>query len=55
MVYDNNRLYEGSWECDYKHGLGYEKFTDEAVYEGMYRNGKPEGVGKYTWRNGEKY
>lgn len=23
MMYDNSRLYEGNWECDYKHGEGY--------------------------------
>jgi hypothetical protein len=22
----------GNWECDYKHGLGYEKFNNLCVY-----------------------
>ena len=55
MLYNNGRLYEGQWECDYKQGMGYEKFPNCSVYQGYYVNGKPEGVGKYTWANGEFY
>jgi hypothetical protein len=45
----------GDWECDYKHGQGFERFIDGCVYEGGYVNGKPEGVGRYSWTNGEFY
>lgn len=52
MIYNNDRVYEGNWENDYKHGSGYESFPNGSVYQGMYLNGKPEGVGKYHWPNG---
>ena len=55
MVYNNGRVYEGDWECDYKHGEGYEKFARQCVYQGDYVNGRPEGVGRYSWPNGEFY
>lgn len=30
-------------------------FPNGSVYEGSYVNGRPEGVGKYKWVNGEFY
>ncbi len=55
MLYGNNRIFEGNWECDFKNGKGYEEFENGCVYQGYYVNGKPEGVGKYQWPNGEYY
>ncbi len=52
MLYNNDRLYEGNWENDFKQGPGYEQFANGSVYQGIYVNGKPEGVGKYSWPNG---
>ena len=23
LLYENGRIYEGNWECDFKHGQGY--------------------------------
>lgn len=41
MIYTNGRVYEGEWNDNYKHGKGYEKFNNGAVYEGSYIKGKP--------------
>lgn len=59
MVYsDCKRIYEGEWvfkililkqENDSKHGKGYEFFSNGSTYDGTYVNGKPEGIGTYTW------
>lgn len=61
-MYTNGRVYEGEFENDRKHGKGYEKFQSESIYDGMYINGKPEGInsstpgyGKFVWGNGESY
>ena len=55
MIYNNDRIFEGNWERDYKQGMGYEEFPNSSSYLGQYINGKPEGIGKYTWANGEFY
>lgn len=62
MLYENKRVYEGKfilnageWENDHRHGFGFEKFANGCIYEGDFVNGKPEGVGKYRWPNGEFY
>ena len=49
MLYTNNRVYEGTWLDNFKHGKGYEKFANGAIYSGTYVNGKPEGYGTYSW------
>ena len=43
MLYNNNRVYEGNWENDRKHGYGYEEFVNGAMYIGNYINSKPHG------------
>ena len=40
---------------DRKHGRGCEVLPDGAIYYGGFINGKPEGLGKFTWPNGETY
>lgn len=37
-------MYEGEFENDRKHGKGFEVFQNKSTYEGMYVNGKPEGM-----------
>ena len=55
MVYGDSRVYEGEWENDVKHGKGLEICPNGNVFVGYYMNGKPEGVGVFTWQNGEVY
>ena len=52
MIYDNKRIFEGSWNNDLKEGNGYEKFPNGCTYKGEYARGKPEGVGSYIWPHG---
>lgn len=55
MVYRKNRVYEGQWLCDLRHGKGYERYSNGNTYEGNFANGKAEGKGVYHWANGEVY
>lgn len=52
IIYNNERVYEGHWECDYKQGIGFEMFPNGNYYQGDYVNGKPEGIGKHIWAHG---
>ncbi len=54
-MYLDSRIYEGEWENDVKHGKGLEINPNGNRYVGYYMNGMPEGVGVFTWRNGENY
>ena len=45
-------LFVGEWESDQRHGYGYEGFPNGCIYQGDFVNGKPEGIGRYTWPNG---
>lgn len=38
-----------------KHGKGSDEFANGDKYTGMYKNGKPDGPGIYTWSNGSYY
>jgi 1-phosphatidylinositol-4-phosphate 5-kinase len=38
-----------------KHGQGQEIFPNKDTFIGNYRNGLPEGFGKYTWADKTKY
>lgn len=54
-------IYRGEWESDYYHGQGLLYFRDEATnngwssYEGGFNNGKYDGTGKITLKNGEAF
>lgn len=43
MIYDNNRVYEGEWVNNQRHGKGYEKFANGNKFEGLYQNNKAHG------------
>jgi hypothetical protein len=45
--------YEGECKSQKAHGKG--KAIGEDTYEGDFKNGFPEGTGKYTWKNGSWY
>jgi hypothetical protein len=47
--------YEGTWENNYKTGIGIENWWYEASYEGEFKNGKKNGIGTYTWIDGSFY
>jgi hypothetical protein len=52
-IYENSRVYEGSWVNDKRHGKGYERFSNGNQYLGDYFEGKVHGKGLYSWANGE--
>lgn len=54
-IYENTRLYEGSWKADKRHGKGYERFSNGNQYLGDYDMGKVQGKGLYTWANMDTY
>ena len=47
--------YEGTWENNYKNGIGVENWWYDAAYEGEFRNGKKNGIGLYRWRDNSVY
>jgi len=49
MKYKSGRVYEGGWSADVRQGMGFEKYANNNVYEGMFERGKAQGQGKYTW------
>ena len=65
VTYDSGSIFEGVFNDEkQKHGMG--KFTwmavaeDEepkvlAVYEGLYKDGKREGLGKMVYPSGDEY
>jgi hypothetical protein len=38
-----------------KQGKGLELFYNGSFYEGNFLKGKPDGLGKFSWCNGEIY
>jgi len=46
-------VYEG--ECDKSKANGKGKSKGVDSYEGQFKNGLPEGIGKYVWQNGNWY
>lgn len=46
-------VYEG--ECDKSKANGKGKSKGIDSYEGQFKNGLPEGIGKYSWQNGNWY
>lgn len=38
-----------------KHGKGADFFANKDRYIGDYQNGKPHGIGTYTWGNLSQY
>ena len=55
VVYENGRIYEGSWKADKRHGRGFELFANGNTFQGEYKVGKADGKGTYTWLNKEVY
>jgi hypothetical protein len=49
-------VYSGEWRNDQRHGFGVESFSPEdAVYEGQYADGRPQGHGLYVVGGRERY
>ena len=40
IVYDNGRVYEGTWQADKRDGRGFELYVNGHTYTGEYKNGK---------------
>ena len=38
-----------------KHGQGEERFANGDIYIGEYKEGKPDGEGKYIWEDQSSY
>ena len=55
IVYDNGRVYEGTWQADKRDGRGFELYVSGHTYTGEYKDGKANGKGVYAWVNGEVY
>ena len=52
----NKRVYTGETKHGFPHGQGIDDFVDEGnKFEGEFRNGSPNGLGKWTWSDGSMY
>ena len=47
--------YTGSFKNGLKHGKGYEIFSTNNFYEGVYQHDQFHGHGRYVWFNGPIY
>ena len=47
----NGSRYEGEWLDDKQHGEGIERFPEEAMFKGQYKNGLKHGKGKFIWKD----
>lgn len=48
----NGARYQGGWALNVKHGLGKQSFSIGDIYEGIWKNGVPDGPGRYKVRRG---
>ncbi|XP_026329525.1 MORN repeat-containing protein 3-like [Hyposmocoma kahamanoa] len=58
--YDGGRLYEGDWYQGFRHGNGTLSYRQEngvfkLQYSGDWVRGKPEGIGRWWYENGDVY
>jgi len=49
---DTKRSYEGFWKNDQRCGQGFEVYSNGSIYLGNFANGKADGVGTYTSKDG---
>jgi hypothetical protein len=52
MKYRTKRCYEGSWMNDMREGPGFEIYSNGNIYVGKFKEGKANGQGTYTSKNG---
>eukprot|EP00980_Cylindrotheca_fusiformis_P020641 scaffold7696_cov141-Cylindrotheca_fusiformis.AAC.11 len=55
LLYENSRIYDGTWEDGRWHGRGKWTNTNGDYYDGDFVNEKRHGYGTYTWPNGNEY
>jgi hypothetical protein len=48
-------MYEGQWQDQMLHGLGYYQWSDGKYYKGEYFNDKKQGFGVYVLQDGRTY
>ena len=55
-TYSDGNRYEGMYKEGRKHGEGTYYFADDImIYKGEWQNGRIEGYGICTWKDGRKY
>ena len=53
LMLEISEEYDGKCKNDLAHGKGFAKGTD--TYTGRFKKGLPDGLGTYTWANGDEY
>ena len=53
-VLPNGTMFEGDWD-DHVFIKGKCQFSDGQIYDGEWKNGKPEGFGLKFWPDGRRY
>jgi hypothetical protein len=50
LTYKDGRIYAGDWLNNKKHGIGLYKMNELGLtYEGNFKDGQMDGIGKLTW------
>ena len=52
---NGEKVYEGEYKDNMKHGQGTYYYADDEKYIGEWRNGKFEGMGTFTFFDGSNY
>ena len=57
VLYDDGSIYLGEFKSleDKRDGRGILLWEDQSKYQGLWKEDKPNGKGKYTYPNGDYY
>ena len=55
MKYSDGSVYEGSWYCGKRQGVGIYRFSDGSRFKGEFVDDRMSGYGQLVWPDGSRY
>jgi len=55
MEYSDGSVYEGSWYCGKRQGVGIYRFSDGSKFKGEFLDDRMSGYGQLVWPDGSRY